>query len=305
MIDRLREGFVGCLFAAAAASLNLAQAGPLSTLYLSTGSTIEVMVGNAVVNTWTTGDQEFSLAVDTTVKTWSQGNPQISLFGKEYSLGGVATGTTYLNQVGCCFRDGTTDGTYNYAVRQGLPGVSGIYRFDLDWTNPVRMPLSSLGLDGAITGIAYDPTDDTFWVAGGGSNGFIVHVDRKGDFISFIAAPPGDTPSLAYDRADDTLWYFSKRVGGLSELVQYPARDTSGPVDPLSRISHPVHVYSMDFALQRTPTAVPEPGTAALVGLGVVALAGLRRARPTFAAAHVSCVGALLHRLGRVGRVHD
>jgi len=85
--------------------VDIVQAGPARPLYLSTGSQIQVLQFNSIIDSWTTGEQEFSIAVDMTVRTWSQGNQFLSLLGKEYLLDGTPTGATYANDVGCCFRE--------------------------------------------------------------------------------------------------------------------------------------------------------------------------------------------------------
>ena len=128
------------ILALAVAFSTSTKAGPLSPLYLSTGSTVEVLQSTTILDSWSTGEQEYSIAVQGTVRTWSQGNPVLSLLGHEYTLDGIPTGASYPNSVGCCFRDGTTDGQFNYAVRQ-VAGDDEIYRFNLDWTNPQLFPI--------------------------------------------------------------------------------------------------------------------------------------------------------------------
>jgi hypothetical protein len=52
--------------------------------------------------------------------------------GAQYDLALTPTGTTYTNTFGSELLDGTTDGTYNYAVQWS---TSSVVRFDADWTN--------------------------------------------------------------------------------------------------------------------------------------------------------------------------
>jgi len=267
------------------ASSEMAQAGPSRPLYLSTGSQIQVMTDGGIVDSWITGEQEYSIAVNTTVKTWSQGNPLLSLLGREYELDGTPTGATYLNGVGCCFRDGTTDGQFNYAVRQAIPN-NVVYRFNLDWTDPQPMPFSSTFTSG-VTGIAYDSSDDTFWLASSSVADFVavLHLTRTGNFISSFGGGEGSNVSLAYDATDDSLWIYSARPA-LSELVHFAASDdmTSGNF-ALSREPGIGFVSAIEFQL----APVPEPSTYVLVLVGV-ALVGYsaRQKRPPITTARDS-----------------
>lgn len=158
------------LVACASFAPGAAWAGPTSRLYLSTDSQIAVLEGTTIVDSWVTGEQEYALAVDTTVRTWAQGNPLLSPLGREYRLDGTTTGATFANEVGCCFRDGATDGRFNYAVRAGA-SAGAVYRFKHDWTDPQVMPFSPT-YTRDLTGIAYDSSDDTLWLASSGTSGF-------------------------------------------------------------------------------------------------------------------------------------
>src|SRR5512144_2896437 len=62
---------VASLVVCVLATPEAAHAGPVRPLYLSTGSEIAVIQGISVVDSWATGDQEYSIAVNTTVRTWS------------------------------------------------------------------------------------------------------------------------------------------------------------------------------------------------------------------------------------------
>jgi hypothetical protein len=258
----------------------IAHAGPIRPLYLSTGTEIHVIQGGSVIDSWLTGDQEYSIAVNTTLKTWSQGNPSLSLLGREYLLDGTPTGVSYANTVGCCFRDGTTDGQFNYAIRQ-LPAGNVVYRFNLDWTDPQVTPIvTTPALPGGITGIAYDSSDDTFWLASSfGGNVTVLHVTRTGGLISFFNANGGSLVSLAYDRADDTLWLYSAQPLA-SELRQYSTSDApnANPF-PLSAQPGIGFVAAIEFQLQQSSAAVPEPATAGLLAFGLAMLSSVRARR--------------------------
>lgn len=52
-----------------------ALAGPTSALYMSNGNSISVRQGDVFINTWaTTSPDEYSLAINSTVRTYSEGN---------------------------------------------------------------------------------------------------------------------------------------------------------------------------------------------------------------------------------------
>lgn len=254
------------------AAQGAAQAAPTSRLYLSTGSQISVLEGNTVVDSWVTGEQEYSIAVDTTVRTWAQGSPVLSLLGQEYQLDGTPTGATFANEVGCCFRDGTTDGRFNYAVRVG-PAASIVYRFNRDWTEPQVMPFAEFYTTG-VTGIAYDSSDDTFWLSSSGVTGFyfVIHLTRTGQFISTFGGS-GSNSSLAYDGADDTLWVYTW-APQTSQLVQFAASDDmTSPHFPLASQPGIGSVTGIEFQLQLAP--VPEPAASVLLGVGLLVLGSI------------------------------
>jgi len=259
----------------------MAQAGPVSPLYLTTGSQVYVIQGTGVVDSWPSGEQEYSIAVDTTVRTYSQGNPLLSLLGHEYGLDGTPTGASYLNTVGCCFRDGTTDGMFNYAVRTGAVGA-GIYRFDRNWSGPQLLPFLPGLIGGGTTGIAYDSSDDTFWVAEPSPTGNaipVVHITRGGVQLSAFSGGTGSgNVAVAYDRADDTLWLYVTTPNA-SELRQFSTSDAPGFKPPLSTMTGIGFVAGMEFALQRQPSGIPEPTSLVLLCSGLVVIATLRRFR--------------------------
>jgi len=261
----------------AVALAEMAHALPVSPLYVSDGQQIQVFQGFGVIDSWLTGEQEYSIAVSSNVKTWSQGNPFLSLLGREYLLDGTPTGITYLNSVGCCFRDGTTDGRFNYAVRL-LAGSEAVYRFNLDWTDPQVFPLQPQLAFGGLSGITYDSSDGTFWLATSDSSfASIAHITAGGNLISFFGAGGAAlNVSLAYDRADDTLWLYIPRVQGGSELVQFAASDDMTHANfPLFRQPVSGFAYSIEFALQQDTTPVPEPATATLLGTALALLLSL------------------------------
>ena len=209
--------------------------------------------------------------MDSTVRTYAQ---TLGQTGYEYGLGGTPTGVTYTNTVGCCFRDGTTDGVHNYASSD-----AGLFQFNTDWTNP-----QLLG-SGSDIGIAYDRTSDSFWYAGGV---LIYNVNRTGDILNAFYLNHSVsllTRALALDPVDHTLWLFNY-VPFASYFEQYStAANPPGAVTkaPLSTLFVGSKTYvSAEFALNPnagTPggNPIPEPGSVALMLIGLLGLAASRR----------------------------
>lgn len=254
-----------------------AQAGPTSALYLtdsSVGGAVYVVQGGAVINSWTgnvSPDSNPAIAVGETVRTYPQGFGLGGL-GAEYSLTGVPTGATYLNTVGCCFRDGTTDGVYNYAIRE-IAGDDVLYRFSRDWADPevVVIPGPSIG---EVTGITFDPRNNSFWI---NSTGGIFNITLGGDLLSGFLP---DTVSildgpLAFDPADNTLWVASSFGSTLQQFSSAGGFDRRDPIDSFVLTSAGSSFKGAEFALA---VAVPEPASWVLM-IGGLGLLGVMRRR--------------------------
>src|SRR5579862_3780284 len=120
--------------------------GPVSKYYLDGGTTIYIVQGARVVETFPTvygqGQAEGVLAVSETIRTRARDTEQVLLEAGEYTLSGVPTGHSYLTPLqsgsGGSVYDGTSDGLNNYYVLHsglGLP-FGGVYGTDYYWQNP-------------------------------------------------------------------------------------------------------------------------------------------------------------------------
>ncbi|MFU8854525.1 S8 family serine peptidase [Micromonospora sp. SL1-18] len=79
-----------------------------------------------------------------------------------------------------------------------------------------------------LTGLAYNPTLDVFYV-GGRQNGSIGTVagtswENPGEFLSYCAAPKPEVMGLAYNPASNTLWYSDLASSGPTRLIQVNPR---------------------------------------------------------------------------------
>ena len=263
-------------------------AGPVTPLYLSESfGKITVVQGSGVINSWPTPDVEASIAVNTTVRTYGQDSSNL---GREYTLAGVPTGTTFPNTVGCCFRDGTTDGVFNYAIQDTPAPDHLVWRFNSDWSNPELLPLviisggQTFGLSD-VEGITYDPRDGTLWFADRGSSGLIFNINFQGELLAaFLAGSLDDGVALAFDSADNTLWVTSSTgsSGQDTLLRQFPAvktLDTLGTDHPLldSLVLTNTRAFGAESIFGAPAAVVPEPSTLMLWLIGLIALVARNR----------------------------
>lgn len=128
----------------------------------------------------------------------------------EYDRAGVPTSNTMLGAGNFGdLVDGTTDGVvYNYTITSTFePGF--VVRTSLFWSNSEALFVPPM----AGRGIAYDPTDNTLWLAL--SDGSIRHFSLSGAELSSFTPDigAGVLCCLAYDEVADSLW-FKHRGGG-------------------------------------------------------------------------------------------
>lgn len=273
---------IGLLFAVVLAVIaGPAAAGPTSPLYVTDSISIYVLQGGAIVDQWDHGIEPglpgiHTMAVGSTVRTYPQ-STQSGTVGSEFALDGSPTGVLYDNTAGCCFRDGTTDGVHNYALRQSV--ADPIYRFDSDWTNPEALHYRPGGAElGEITGITYDYRTTSLWLV---DRSLVYNMSLTGDILGYFLTGFGNAygSSLAFDPADNTLWVTTYE-SGQGVLRQYSTA-ANGPISrpALDTIVLPgMYLVGAEFALQMSvPTGVPEPSTWAMLILGFGMVGALSR----------------------------
>jgi hypothetical protein len=203
-----------------------------------------VVQGGVVVRSWNTLTAgENALAVAGTIRTG--GNRWFgSGLGYEYDLKGNPLGPVYSTPAAGNWFDGTTDGVaHNYAVQHN--GDYNLYRFNREWGG--AEVLFSVGF--ATSGIAYDASDDTFWVTDSLSR-LVRQLDMSGNVLgSFLANDGPFAYGIALDPADGTLW-----VGGFGSSVIYQY-DKAGHF--LASLSVPGigNAYGMEFDMAEAPCA--------------------------------------------------
>lgn len=242
----------------------IVSAGPISELYLVAWQNggVYVFQGNSFVRSWgTSASSDLAIAVNTTVRT--AGYYYSSTYGAEYTLAGSFTGTTYPVIPSLGFHDGTTDGTYNYAISWHTQTV---YRFNSNWSNGTAF-FTPTGSN--MIGITYDPTDNTMWLLSygrGAGNNTIEHYTMAGTRIGLFSVASNEIGGLALDHADGTLWYWDYNS---SLLRQYSKSGSALSTTSISGGNY----WGAEFRL----SAVPEFSSLFLVAMAASVLFFCRR----------------------------
>lgn len=195
---------------------------PRSPLYLGIGGSIAVVdagrlrvVGRANPNAWALAVSErHGIRAMAGRPPWV-GDTWMRLDGTPERASPAAEGL-------CCFYDGTTDGHYNYGLRQDSTLLepigsrpldpAGVYRFDLEWRHGEM--LFELGAaSSAITstlygGIAFDRASGTLWVTRVEPSDDTAYAEQWSLQGRRLAVVPvsARARAIAVDAADGTLW---------------------------------------------------------------------------------------------------
>jgi hypothetical protein len=185
--------------------------GQSSELYLSTHGngpgTVYVVQNGAIQRQWSGSDVSGSIVVLDDVRT--AGNDGGA--GTKFTLTGAFI-SLFLNPgtTGMHADDSTTDGSHIYTFSYSL---QELIRFDLDWSNPVPVFAPD---QGPWASVAYDATDNTFWLAGW-MNATISHRTATGVLLGSFPVTSAESIALALDPADDTLWLVIWGTGVLEQ----------------------------------------------------------------------------------------
>ncbi|MBU6387386.1 MAG: PEP-CTERM sorting domain-containing protein [Planctomycetes bacterium] len=204
----------------------------------------------------------FPIAVNTDVRTLGYAPGEV---GSKYALDGSLLSSGYTHNLTESLSDGTTDGTYNYAVSW----ASGtVYRFTTDWETPTYLFSANLG-GSTPGGITYDSSDNTFWFSED-RGGYVWNYSKDGMLLSSFNTGLSIDWNLALNPEDKTLW-FGSAFG--TSLYQFSKTGTMlGSYSPTGYDA--ASFYSGEFSVYQSP-AVPEPSTLAIFGIGA-GIAGLK-----------------------------
>jgi hypothetical protein len=199
---------------------------PRSTLYLAMNGAIGILQGSRLSIRPFNPNSAGTIAVssDLGILTMASNAPWTA--GAVFGLDGTLVGSpTVRNDNGCCWPDGTTDGEFNYAVRQDSTMLEpigsralappAVFRFGRDWSNPRQaFPLDPTG---TYLGIAYSARSRSFWLTRvGRDQSRIEQWSRDGVRLSTpVVAPAAIFMSIAADPRDGTLWVVRDQSGAL------------------------------------------------------------------------------------------
>ena len=244
-----------------------------STLYLTqfsgtAGALVDVQTGSILDTFTTTSATQTGVAVSDT-------NPCNQCLPRQRArhrvptfFGNVLNAGIYSNSTINSLYDGTTDGVYNYAIgHNDFTSGFGLFRFDLDWSNPVQIFTPTR----RSSGITFDQQTGTLWTtATVGTASHVQNYSLGGTLLSeFLVSVPGGY-SIAWDPADGTLWI---PEFGTQQLRQY---DRNGSLLQVLAIPG---LHSLPMGAEFQLTAVPEPSSLLLLASGFGIWSGGRRFR--------------------------
>lgn len=203
---------------------------PAGCLVATAQGEIALVGGRRVAHLAVNPVAAFPLAVSSRsdVVTTMGGTPPFEQGGLRVPLSGVRAEALGPAETVCCFTDGTTDGVFNYAVRQHetrAPGTNPqapatLYRFNTNWSGGTA--LFEIDSKPVCNGVAFLPRDDTFAVTCNSESASEARLEvwsRSGRRTATLSRHPGQFFGVAYDPADNTLWVVLDQAGVRQFLV--------------------------------------------------------------------------------------
>lgn len=213
-----------------AIGLNVA---PRSPLYLTMNGGLGIIRGTTMTLAPFNPTTAATIAASSELGVRTMASYPPWMAGAIFRLNGEAVaGTTVINGGGCCWGDGTTDGRFNYAVRQDSTllepigsrplAPTAVYRFARDWSNPQL--LFPVAADGTYGGLTFSGMTDSFWLTRKiGADSVIEEWSRDGHLLGTpIRLPVAELRALAVDPHDGTLWAIRNQgIGAPTRLENF------------------------------------------------------------------------------------
>jgi hypothetical protein len=241
--------------------------GPISPYFLTAGDQVmnHRLTGMSLLSWGAANAGEYPIAVYGGSINRVRTSGPITGNGAEYDFNGNVTGGPFsLSGVGSCW-DSTTDGNFNYLMDYSNGNV---LRASLTY-GAVTTLFGGFNF-GDFLGITYDRNNNSLWISGWGSN-VVRDYTLGGSLLSSFSATaaPGSLTSLALDPADNTLWMGTQNT--LGTFFQY---SKAGALLQTVVIPGLAGQNTLGGEFPFAASAVPEPMTIALAGLGLAGAAG-------------------------------
>jgi len=231
----------------------------------SLGSIYDTSSNTLISNFQTSSSTQNGIAIHDTLKITNAFNGGS---GAEYDLNGVLIQDNVFSQSSyTSLYDGTTDGSYNYAIDHNGHGYNKMFRFDSDWGNGVELfTLTSRG-----SGVSYDSNTNTLWTTENGNAGVLRTLRQYSLAGSLLSEFNTGVHSygLAYDVTDSSLWVTGWNSNILSKF------SSTGTLLSTTTFGGTSSSYAFGMEFDNS-VDVPEPSTLAIFALGMIGLASRR-----------------------------